>query len=297
MPSGPGPDRATSLAALVEPFLEHSSERWFDGLAAPLARAKWDALRPTGLNRANYGTCRIMAGDPDAARDEIGAVILPDAFGAGAPVILERLHGAPARRYSELGLRYHEPGELPPERAVEVLQGAFARLAEVPGAARTIGVVLAAVHVVKSDGPEYDVSYSDPAVPFTIFVGIDAADQEHGDLRLAEGILHECMHLQLTLIEEAVPLIAGKSSRYHSPWNGTLRPAQGLLHGLYVFRVIQDFGRRLLNNDRCSPDERAFLVRRVQTIEGEIAELDQLGASPDFTPAGARFVYGLSRSS
>lgn len=285
-----------SLAAGVEARLTGQGPRWFDGLAGPLARSKWDELRPAGLNRANYGTCRFMASDPGAGRDEIGAVILPDAFGADAPVIVERLHGAPARRYSELGLRYHQPGELAPERAVEALQCAFARLAEVPGAARAIGDVLAAVHVVRPDGPEYDVSCSDPAVPFSIFIGIDAADQKHGDLRLAEGILHECMHLQLTLIEEAVPLIAGKAGRYHSPWTGTLRPAQGLLHGLYVFRAIQDFCRRLLSNDCCSPEERAFLERRVQTIEGEIAEIVQLGASPDLTPAGARFVDGLSRS-
>jgi hypothetical protein len=42
----------------------------------------------------------------------------------------------------------------------------------------------------KTRGHDYDVSYSDPRLPFSIFVGINSGDQANGKLRLAEGISH-----------------------------------------------------------------------------------------------------------
>ncbi|GJD97687.1 aKG-HExxH-type peptide beta-hydroxylase [Methylobacterium iners] len=288
-----GSDVAASSAPPIYAYLTQPFERWFDGLAAPLARSKWVSMESVGLDRSNYGTTRFVRRDARAERDVIGQLSLPAAFGVASPVCLELLHGATASRYADIGLRYHETGELAPERAFQALQGAFARLAEVPGAARAVGAVLAAVHVVKPDGPEYDVSYSDPAVPFSIFVGIDVANQAHGELRLAESILHECMHLQLTLIEESFPLVIGETERYHSAWTGTHRPARGVMHALYVFRAVQDFFRALLHAGWCDREEQRYLERRLVAIDEEVAETGDMRASRDLTPLGRRFVCCL----
>ncbi|AWN42513.1 aKG-HExxH-type peptide beta-hydroxylase [Methylobacterium durans] len=281
-------------ADLVHAVLDVRNARWFPGLAGALARSRWDAVQAaTGLTRAAYGTARYLAGDPGLPRDDLLAFEPPAEFRAAAPMAVETLHGAVSRRYAELGLEFHAPGLLDAGRLRVRLDAAFRRLGEVPDAAAAIGAVLAVLHVAKPAGPDYDVSYSDPVLPFSIFVGIDAADQAHGDLRLAEGILHECMHLQLTLIEAAVPMVAGTDERHHSPWQGTLRPAQGVLHGLYVFRVIQDFHRALLDGGRCTVDERAYLARRVRTIMEEVGVLGDLSASRDLTMAGRRLATAL----
>lgn len=47
----------------------------------------------------------------------------------------------------------------------------------------------------------YDVSHSTPVLPLSIFVSVPGADERHAELRLAESIIHEAMHLQLTFIE------------------------------------------------------------------------------------------------
>jgi HEXXH motif-containing protein len=146
--------------------------------------------------------------------------------------------------------------------------------------------VLVVVHVTRPKRSEYDESYSDPHLPFSIFLGIDGAEQANGDLRLAEGILHECMHLQLTLMEEIVPMVSNGNERHYSPWQATMRPSQGILHGLYVFRVIQDFHRALLENGSLTPREQSYLTRRIDSIEEEIAAVGDLAASRDLTETG-----------
>ncbi len=124
-------------------------------------------------------------------------------------------------------------------------------------------------------------------------MAIDGSDPANGDLRLAEGILHECMHLQLTLVEATVPMVSSADERYHSPWRGTMRPSQGVLHGLYVFRVIQDFQRALLDNGSVTAGERAYLARRIDTIEMEVGALGDFAGSRDLTVTGRRLAAML----
>jgi len=284
----------TRLADLARSNLRQRERRWFDGLGRALAQSYWHTIEDSfGLNRRDYGTARFLAKDGDERCDEVAAVPLPDAFGSRSPLVVERLHGCALRRYSDLGLRFHEPDELGDIRLAGRLKGALQRLGAVPGAAAAIGSVLAVIHIAKPEGPDYDVSYSDPEVPFSIFVGIDDADQSNGDLRVAEGILHECMHLQLTLIEGALPMVTGNGERHLSPWQRTMRPAQGVLHGLYVFRVVQDLCRAMLEGGRCTAPERAYFERRITTIEAEVCELSGFASNGDLTADGREFARAL----
>jgi HEXXH motif-containing protein len=195
-----------------------------------------------------------------------------------------------------MGLSFYAQGEIDTSIVHHRLEGAFCRLGDVPGVAAAVGAVLAALHVLKPAGPNYDVSYSDPVLPFSIFVGIDASSQAHYDLRLAESILHECMHLQLSLIEETVPMVAGCEEQFHSPWQRTMRPSRGVLHGLYVFRVIQDFHRALLEGGYCTDEEQGYLTRRISVIEEEIATIDDFRSSRELTNAGKQLVDALLTS-
>lgn len=277
----------TTDADLVRHALATPAPRWFEGLAGPLAATRWRAVtEATGLDRRTYGTVRYLAGDVAAPRFELVDIALPAPFAANGSVVVETLVGDPLRRYADLGLDFPGAGEVDAGLLRERLAEALDRIARVPGAATAVGAVLAALHVVRTVGPEYDVSYSDPDLPFSIFVGIDHRATANGPLRLAEGILHECMHLQLTLIEGAVPMVAGTGDRLHSPWQDKMRPVQGILHGLYVFRVIQDFHRSLLEDGRLTEAEGAYLGRRIAGIEEETASVGDLAGSRDLTAEG-----------
>lgn len=273
-------------AELVRDILASPGERWFAGLAAPLARSRWETLASAGLNRGSYGTVRFLAGDAFAPREDLATLAFPEAFATAASLPIEALRGKALDRYATLGLDFHGDGEMDLVAVGERLREALNRIARVPAAAAAVGAVLAALHVVRPEAPDYDVGYSDPDLPFSIFVGIEGPARPNGDLRLAEGILHECMHLQLSLIESVVPLVAGRGEHLHSPWQGRPRPIQSILHGLYVFRVVQDFHRALLGSGRLSVGERAHLERRVRTIEDEAMEVGDLSSSRDLTPAG-----------
>lgn len=255
-----------------------------------LAENQWKSVKAsTGISPATYGTIRYLAHDPSAQRDVLTAEFLPPAFERDLlPVVVETLSGEPLKRYSNFGLDFYNSSEIDPAYVSNRLAGAFQKISGVKDLARTIGALLIALHVVKPTGPEYDVSYSDPILPFSIFVSIDKVDQAMGDLRLAESILHECMHLQLTLIEEAVPLISGTSERYYSPWQRTMRPSRGVLHGIYVFRVIQDFYLTLLAM-KPSVAEEDYLSRRIESIEEEVATVSDFSISRDLTEAGKSF--------
>jgi HEXXH motif-containing protein len=118
-----------------------------------------------------------------------------------------------------------------------LIQAATDLIANVHGLREAIGAVVKSIHLLVAE-PEYDISYSSPAIPFSIFVSVPRADERNAVVRLAEAIIHEAMHLQLTLIEAIVPLISGSPTTAFSPWKHEDRPIQGVLHGLYVFGVI-----------------------------------------------------------
>ena len=148
-------------------------------------------------------------------------------------------------------------------------------------------------HVVLAQADDYDVSFSDPGIPFSVFVSASAQHDRLAVLRVAENLVHEAMHLQLTLFEDLCPLIH-RDSRWsmYSPWKQEQRPAQGILHGLYVFYVLRWMW---LENSRVTyrSSDRDFALRRIMDIDGEIDAVRALEDSPALTEAGKRFLQEL----
>lgn len=130
-----------------------------------------------------------------------------------------------------------------PERSRDQLQEAADALGSVEGLLDTLGLLVRTVHLLEAP-IGYDVSHSDPELPFSICISLPQPGETDGVLRLAEAILHESMHLQLTMIELQVPLIADDLECAYSPWKHEVRPIGGLLHGLYVFAVIHQVCER-----------------------------------------------------
>jgi HEXXH motif-containing protein len=109
---------------------------------------------------------------------------------------------------------------------------------------------------------------------------------------VAESILHESMHLKLSLIEQIVPLVKPDTgNRYYSPWRDEPRPAHGVMHGLFVFRAVFDFFRSLNGQTRASIKDHLDF-RQEQIIE-EFRQLDQFDRCPDLTSDGAILIKNL----
>jgi HEXXH motif-containing protein len=149
-----------------------------------------------------------------------------------------------------------------------------------------------AIHLLESPGLGFDVSHSDPELPCSIFFSLPLGEP-HAALRVAESILHEAMHLQLTLLEAVTPVVQVGAATLYSPWQQRQRPIAGLLHGLYVFAAIDAFLAELLALDDLAAATAAFSAKRRREIAAEIDQAAGVAEHEDLTPFGRRFAEGL----
>ena len=148
-------------------------------------------------------------------------------------------------------------------------------------------------HIVLAQSDDYDVSFSDPVIPFSIFVSVPARNDRSSILRVADNLIHETMHLQLTLCERLIPLVDEASNwSMYSPWKQQRRPAQGVLHGLYVSCVLRWMWRQISRTPRNRTD-RHFALRRISEIDEEFSAVRALEESPALTEQGRRFLQQL----
>lgn len=152
-----------------------------------------------------------------------------------------------------------------------------------------------AIHIIRSNGPDYDCSFSDPEIPFSIFISIPGLTEKNRELRALEAIMHECMHLQLTAFELQTPTVRkeGGAARSYSPWKKSMRKVQGILHGMYVFHVIAYAYSILIESGSLVPSEVTFGQRRIRGILAELDEVRGIEFSSDLTPAGRGLVQAL----
>lgn len=235
---------------------------WFPGLAAELAAdfVSRNQVKPSLVEQ--YGTSRWLAGNtrppaPDGGDIRVGPHVakieyLPSETAAG----FEGLHFADSR----------DP------QIRERIQAAADVLMHVPSMAESIGSVVKAIHPIQALR-DHDVSHSTPELPFSIFISMPEKDERDALLRVAESIIHESMHLQLTFVDSIEPLAVDDRASGYSPWKGEVRPVTGLLHGLYVFAVIhQALG--ILAGVR--GEWRQYCRKRSSAIEHEIALLSEV---------------------
>ena len=244
----------------------------------------------TGISVPDYGTARVLAGRPDAPRHITARLpICPDIENTNAALI-EILLPEYKYRYNDTGLVFYTAEETKQPAVFNCLQGAINLLRYEPTLQTTIATLVRVCHVLKPGDDDYDVSHSDPQVPFSIFVSVPHERRSNDVLRVAESIIHEAMHLQLTLIEHDLPLIDTSASTHFSPWRDTYRPAQGVLHALYVFRVIDRFLQRLQPLSMLSGTEARYINNRREEISHQIDEIKVIQENPALTRWGTDVV-------
>jgi HEXXH motif-containing protein len=131
----------------------------------------------------------------------------------------------------------------------------------------------------------YDVSHSDPRWATRIFVSVPKLSAT-AHLRVAEAVVHEAMHLNLTFLERYAPLTQTSRTLY-SPWKAEPRPASGVLHGIYVFGCIHSFFERLRRQHALDHRARSHIVKRLADIRAEIALIDRSQLLSCLSPTGA----------
>ena len=282
------------LVARIKSALADVNEPpWFPSLTAALVQAKWQELsHTTGLTPSNYGTSRFLLADRDASREI--AMHLPVSLDSGIETVaVELLTADLLRQYESAGVSFYSGEEIARTPVLNCLKDAFAILSLVPSLHFSVATLVRALHVIKPANEDYDVSFSEPHIPFSIFVSVPERRVQTDELRVAEAIVHEAMHLQLTLIEQAVPLVGLNGEMFFSPWRGEYRTAQGVLHALYVFRVIDAFGRELMLRNALPNESLGHIKDRRSEIAGQIQVFTSLKYCLDSSSAGTCLINRL----
>ncbi|RFZ94134.1 hypothetical protein D0C36_00830 [Mucilaginibacter conchicola] len=196
--------------------------------------------------------------------------------------------------YEEHGLLPLNKRELVRQRAATKLKAALELLAEIPECVACIASLVNCIQVIASEGPDYDTSYSHPAIPFTIFLSVCEDDSPLSTIRVAEGILHEAMHLKLSLIQQQVILVEpGSKETFYSPWRDTERPLMGVIHGFFVFRAIQNFMKQYLAQSQTDNSTFNHLSYRLSDIEADFRALQNFSTCKTLSKAGIKFTTKL----
>jgi HEXXH motif-containing protein len=129
-------------------------------------------------------------------------------------------------------------------------------------------------------------SFSSPALPGVIFIGIQQGNGAWTDARhLAESCVHEHLHNRLYILDETMSLTihTAEPQLYFSPWKRTMRGIDGMLHAIYVFSHLAWFWRRVGAKlpelqqyaDRCVEEQVEHLESAAGTLDTD--ELTEAG--------------------
>ena len=262
----------------IRTALNHFSEPWVPELAGLLTTLAWRRLALYGFSTNNYGTHRWLRRNPEANRIVSARIH----FGKTLDCRFEALQEKTRRRYEGRGLVFSPPVHSASQTLT--VRSALALIASVPSLSATVAGYLHTLHVLRAPAADYDVSHSDPEVPFSIFVSIPSGRERR--IRLMESIIHECMHLHLTMIESAQPLIGDRRTQTFSPWQQTLRPAGGVLHGLYVCTVVNASLQALRRDVALTRHEKALVVKRQEEIANEVKQVSHFASTTGLTAEG-----------
>ena len=260
-------------------FIHSPYRLWETDLTSALVNYKWSQL---GLSSDTYSTTNAWH-----KKQLIYTTGEPIISIKNQQVLLEepdQIHLLPF--YQANRLEIMDVNEVNLIDAQQQLYAALSMLNTVGTCGECVALLVKAIQVLKPPAPEYDVSYSHPDIPFSIFVSVDTEQTQSTTLRLAESILHEAMHLKLSLIEEYLPVILpGSRATFHSPWRNEQRPIRGVLHGVFVFRAILDFYKDLMSRLK-EPMLIDFVDYRIEIIHQEFATIEKLPSATGFTAAG-----------
>lgn len=280
------------LAERIKSCIENGDgDPWFPSLTSDLVDHAARAMeRERELTLPNYGTARFLARNARGPRN-IVKTVRPQTGDLGCVGIpIEVLPQAVASGYEQKGARFYSEDEITAIPGIlRCVQEALDVLSRVATVLPTVTTLVRALHLLKVEDDEFDVSFSEPALPFSAFVSVPGKRIPNDALRVAEAILHEAMHLQLTLLECVTPMVmvSSEECRYPSPWRRELRSASGILQGCYVFHVIRKFSSTVVSKEDTERGE-VYFRSRINEIEQQLSEArESVSGSGDLSTIGA----------
>ena len=273
---------------------DRSDPLWFPNLAEPISRVVWNQLeRGLGITPATYGTSRLLRGNSRESRSVVarcGPGSNSGIQGCAQGIPIEMLPADIARQFVGNSVRFIDAHKVVGTVAGQ-LEEALYLLNLVPTVWPTVCTLVRSLHIIDPGGDETDVSFSDPTVPFSIFVSVPGIWSEEAALRVAEAILHEAMHLHLTLVDRVVPLVLPQQLMYYSPWRDEERDSEGMLQALYVFGVIRSYLMSIPVQRTKTVND--YVVDRIAQISRQMEQARDFRGSDELTPDGTALVARL----
>ena len=257
----------------------------------------WNGAAPARLRRQavggicawqDYSTARFIAGLDPVVLHTVGVSSSP--FESGVQV--ELLPEAVARGWRNQGLEFATEADMSNLGFPQVLERSLDLIGTVLPLQGTVAGLCRSLHVLAASGPDVDVSCSDPSLPFSLFVSCPPATHRHRVERLAENIVHEALHLQLTLVETIESLVIGDPNEapVFSPWRNESRNVLGLVHAVYVFGNIRHFWKCVAAE---LPESSSFAQSRIEAINSEMDAAKPLLRSRTLTATGRRLATSI----
>ena len=282
--------KQNELAEKIKLSIEDLSDPlWFPHLTPHLAETGWQSLKNEfGLTASNYGTARIITANVNTPLS-----VIPFKDKSGKTLFsIELLPEELTDNYSDSQIDFYNLEELTPKPILDCLTDAIELIKSVPNLSESVFTLGNSLHLIKLENDDYDVSFSEPHIPFSIFISIPKNRIKADFLRVAEAIIHEAMHLQLSLVEKVVPLIKSNEQKFYSPWKDEYRNSTGILHALYVFKVIKVFYKQLELRQILSI-ELEFIKKRRGEILRQINDSKEFFGNSDLTESGLRLTERL----
>ena len=260
----------------------------------------WTRAAPANLRRHapsgaptwhNYSTARYLADlDPVVVRT-VGFPDLEIDSGMQIELLPEALSG----RLRNRGLELASEEEMNKTGFQGILSDALDLIRSVSPLLGTVAGLCRSLHVLVATDMDFDSSYSDPALPYSIFVSCPPPTALNRVERLAENIVHEALHLQLSLVEAAEPLVLENQREKYlfSPWKNEPRSVHGILHGVYVFGNLRYFWNYFTGSTQ---QYSAFAERRIEEIGRELATVAQFPTNPALSAMGQQLAKSLLHS-
>lgn len=269
------------IADEIREWLSQESDLlWWPGLAAKLENYAADL---GFLNIENYSTEQFLSAQGSSPKNLI--TIESTDFDKPLQTTIEIVSELLNKHFSDRGLVLENSLAALEIGPINSLKNALALIGVVPTLATTVHILAKSIHVIRSSDAAYDISFSDPKIPFSIFVSVPSAGSTI-DLRIAEAIIHETMHLQLSLVERFVDMAKPSGSLYYSPWKKEARPVSGVLHAMYVFAVISQWLAELpINSVNVE-----YAQKRREQIKKELYEVDLPSCLESLTEDGRRLL-------
>ena len=180
---------ACSPTRMLSEYMNEESRLWFPGLAGYLVADLASRVQVRRALMDHYGTQRWLTGDTNASIVDMGTVRLGRHLST-----IEHLPTSTATSFSNLTFADNKYSH-----ATAQIQAAAEVLDSMNALADTVGCLVRSIHLLQAP-TDHDVSHSSPDLPFSVFVSIPEPTERDADLRVTESLIHESMHLQLSLV-------------------------------------------------------------------------------------------------